>query len=335
VVVLLVGLTLWLLLKPARWSWLLLAFALTADSWIASRSLIQPVREAAILHSGSLHDVLEGSTGDGARLFAPYTLVEAADLVKYDLSAADGYDSFQLASYAGIMRLATGCSFTGYAVTAPATQSNPEAVIACPEPRFNLGLLAALNVQYLLLTKPDESLDLAPAKHVGDYWVYTLGEASGRGFGVVKIARSSPEACLDTLASIDARSAAVVEETPPAELSGKAIRVTALEKDPNREAFRAKTDGPFLFIRSESWAPGWMVTVDGQAGEVLRVDCALQGVWVGSGEHEIRFEYMPRGFIIGRAVSLASLLCLFGYALFLMFPWKRTTFHKGIQHPED
>lgn len=65
-------------------------------------------------------------------------------------------------------------------------------------------------------------------------------------------------------------------------------------------------DRPGLLVRSETWAPGWRAWVDGKGVSVLRANCALQGVWVDRGEHEIRFEYLPSGYLVGRWLSLLT-----------------------------
>jgi uncharacterized membrane protein YfhO len=77
-------------------------------------------------------------------------------------------------------------------------------------------------------------------------------------------------------------------------------------------------DAPALLIRSESWAPGWHASVDGQDKEVLRVDCALQGVWLEPGEHTVVFRYQPFGYPLGAWVSAGTLL---GMGLWAALGW--------------
>jgi len=52
------------------------------------------------------------------------------------------------------------------------------------------------------------------------------------------------------------------------------------------------------------------VIVDAIKSKILKVDCALQGVWLETGEHRVEFVYSPKGYIIGRWVSLCSALSL-------------------------
>ena len=54
---------------------------------------------------------------------------------------------------------------------------------------------------------------------------------------------------------------------------------------------------------SESWFPGWSVSVDGHSATVLRTDAVALGVPVSAGRHEVSFRYRPPGFTAGATVS--------------------------------
>ncbi len=49
---------------------------------------------------------------------------------------------------------------------------------------------------------------------------------------------------------------------------------------------------------------------------MLRVDCTLQGVWLNAGEHNVRFEYLPQGYAIGRWIALIVVAVLLVYGAF-------------------
>jgi len=48
-----------------------------------------------------------------------------------------------------------------------------------------------------------------------------------------------------------------------------------------------------LLIFTDSWAPGWQVSVDGVVGKVLRVNDAYRGVELKSGRHSVTWKYVP------------------------------------------
>jgi uncharacterized membrane protein YfhO len=61
---------------------------------------------------------------------------------------------------------------------------------------------------------------------------------------------------------------------------------------------------------TDTFYPGWRVTVDGKAGELLRANYAFRAVPLKGGRHEVTFSYRPRSFRYGAVVSLLSLLIL-------------------------
>jgi len=308
VLVLFALITIGLLFKPSYTAWAGLAVLILLDSWNASLALIKPVSERQTIQSEQIATTIKSLSNHEERFFAPYEGLTAADLVVNDLSAVDGYDSFQLMNHAQLANLAMGCWYNGYAVTAPATKSNPDAVKACPDLDLNKGLLAALNARLLLLPS-NSTLEDANAKiETRGYKIYDLEPNLGRGFGVSDVLVTSSAGCFDQLAKIDARTTGVVEVSPPFQIEPSSIEVESLERTPNLERFRVRSEGNSILIRSESWAPGWQVAVNGKQADLLRADCALQGVWLQAGNHEIIFEYAPQGYIVGRAISLITLI---------------------------
>jgi len=64
-----------------------------------------------------------------------------------------------------------------------------------------------------------------------------------------------------------------------------------------------------VIVIAESYYPFWRAEVDGKSAEVLRVDCALMGVKLTSGTHDIVLRYQPpRAYAIAGIVSLLGLL---------------------------
>ena len=55
---------------------------------------------------------------------------------------------------------------------------------------------------------------------------------------------------------------------------------------------------------------GWRAWVDGWRAEVFEANLFSKGVLMPAGEHEVVLRYLPRSFIWGSAVSLATIVCL-------------------------
>ncbi len=65
-------------------------------------------------------------------------------------------------------------------------------------------------------------------------------------------------------------------------------------------------------VLSDSWYPGWQVTVNGKPQSIERVDYLLRGVSVPAGRDVVVFTYEPASFRLGWIVSLAATLILVG-----------------------
>jgi hypothetical protein len=63
-----------------------------------------------------------------------------------------------------------------------------------------------------------------------------------------------------------------------------------------------------MLVLSDTYYPGWNARVDGKAAQIYEVDLALRGVLAPKGTHTITFEYRPRSFSLGVALTLAGLL---------------------------
>jgi hypothetical protein len=76
---------------------------------------------------------------------------------------------------------------------------------------------------------------------------------------------------------------------------------------PENIIVRARADGSALVILNERWDPGWSARIDGEPAPLFEVDSVLMGAPIPSGEHAVEFLYRPRGLVVGRTMSLASL----------------------------
>lgn len=74
---------------------------------------------------------------------------------------------------------------------------------------------------------------------------------------------------------------------------------------------RTRSSAPSVLVTSDPFYPGWEARVDGQPARLFRVNFALRGVAVTAGDHLVRFEFRPKSFYYGAAISLLSLAALF------------------------
>ena len=94
------------------------------------------------------------------------------------------------------------------------------------------------------------------------------------------------------------------------ERAASACREFAFDKNGFHATAQMERDNLVLF--SVPYDKGFTVTVDGQPAEAERANFGLTAVFVPQGTHEIRFRYMPVGFLPAAAVSALTALLLIG-----------------------
>ena len=77
---------------------------------------------------------------------------------------------------------------------------------------------------------------------------------------------------------------------------------------PDRVVATIQADCARLVVLMDTWAPGWMVSVDGQPTQPIRVNGVLRGVEIPAGDHTITWFYRPVHWTIIVAVTIGSLL---------------------------
>jgi hypothetical protein len=70
----------------------------------------------------------------------------------------------------------------------------------------------------------------------------------------------------------------------------------------------ADMQGDGWIVLTESAWNGWRAYLDGRRVKTQRANVAFLSVYVPKGRHAIRFVYWPQSFVIGRAISFATLL---------------------------
>jgi hypothetical protein len=70
----------------------------------------------------------------------------------------------------------------------------------------------------------------------------------------------------------------------------------------------ASMQRPGFVVVSETAWPGWRAWVDGRRVKLAGANHAFLAVYVSEGEHRVRLRYLPRSFVAGRAISIATLL---------------------------
>ncbi|MFA6540447.1 MAG: YfhO family protein [Bacteroidota bacterium] len=82
---------------------------------------------------------------------------------------------------------------------------------------------------------------------------------------------------------------------------------------------KAHATGNNLLFISETWYPeGWKAFIDGKETPIYRVNYMFRGVVVPAGEHTVSMKFQPRGFYLGKQLSLwINILVLGGIGFFV------------------
>ena len=124
-----------------------------------------------------------------------------------------------------------------------------------------------------------------------------------------------PTAALGALAAIqDLRRHVVIDAGP--ELHSEAGtadpgRLIALQVSPNRVFIRYQANTAGILTLTDSYAPGWTATINGQPAHVMRVNGAFRGVRIpASGEYVVEYAYRPPTWMLSCGVAVAGVFAL-------------------------
>jgi hypothetical protein len=186
-----------------------------------------------------------------------------------------------------------------------------------PDSRHVLDLL---NVKYLVANSGQEIATLESKGfsrvHIdGSFHVFANGSVWPRAYLASRweLART-PVAALEAVGRLTSRDKVVVERPPslpPQDSSGPAAgRIIVSRYSYNGSTMVVQTDRPALLVVSDSYAPGWSASVNGERADILIANYAFRAVHVPQGRSTVVFRYWPPGFIAGGVVSALSLMAI-------------------------
>lgn len=115
----------------------------------------------------------------------------------------------------------------------------------------------------------------------------------------------------------------------PPDQSGKALPVVAaqtIKRSLNTLTVRAVAPQEGWLVINEAWDKGWQATIDGQPTPVLPGNYLFRALRLPAGEHTVELRYQPRSFVIGRAISVATLLLLLALTAIWLRSYRRQRF---------
>lgn len=171
----------------------------------------------------------------------------------------------------------------------------------------NLQVLNMLNVKYII--QQDEEGNSFPA--VND-------DANGNAWFVEQLLPvSSANEEIEGLKDFDSKSQAVVNTKAYPRLTklryetDSLAQIDLVDYQPDYLKYESRNSNDGFAVFSEMHYPsGWNAYIDGQPEQHYKVDYALRGMKIPSGEHEIEFKFEPQVIETGSQISLAACILL-------------------------
>lgn len=158
--------------------------------------------------------------------------------------------------------------------------------------------------------------------HSGDVKVYRHRAALPRAFVVGQVQAVTDDAeALQALAdpafdpgeravllADDLQQPDVAQVAATASGDAGAATVRVEEYAAERVALRVDLAAPGFLVLSDTWYPGWRVTVDGQPASLLRANLLFRAVALAPGVHQVVFEFRPTSLQQGAALSAVGFI---------------------------
>lgn len=86
--------------------------------------------------------------------------------------------------------------------------------------------------------------------------------------------------------------------------------VAITSRTANHMVLEFSTERPAILVVSEPYFPGWRAWDGERELPVMRANVLFRALAVDSGVHRVRFEFRPQSWVLGRGLSMASLLAI-------------------------
>ena len=179
----------------------------------------------------------------------------------------------------------------------------------------NTTLWRMLDVKYVVTDRAYNFEGFTPVHQSDKTFVYKNNMALPRIYFVDSVAQKTPIDILHAMKnnSFDPKKLAFVNKLDfnfDKADSNSTSKITEY-KDRLLKADVTAAGNNFLFFGT-TYLPGWKAFVDGNAIKVYKANYGFMGIIVPKGKHSVEFIYEPGGFEVGKDLSLALNILLFG-----------------------
>jgi hypothetical protein len=189
-----------------------------------------------------------------------------------------------------------------------------------------------MDVKYIISNTPDSSSMLQLVYNGNERKVYFNRASLPRAFFVNRYEVASGLDILKKIAALafNPTDVAYFMEDPKIQVDPprNGTRVDYVHYGMQEFTMDVTATGNNLLFLSETYYPnGWKAYLDGKDIPIYRLDYLFRGVVVPPGTHTLEMKFEPRGFAIGKNLSLGANILLLGALGFFVFDWwkKRKT----------
>jgi hypothetical protein len=117
-------------------------------------------------------------------------------------------------------------------------------------------------------------------------------------------------------AAFDPQRSVILEKAPDLPMTSEAVSgmINLIGETANEIAFEVETRNNAIFLLTNSFYPGWSVTINDQPAEIIKANAAFQSVAVPAGRSTVRFSFSHERWKLGVSISLLS-ICVVGSLL--------------------
>jgi Bacterial membrane protein YfhO len=173
--------------------------------------------------------------------------------------------------------------------------------------------LGALNVKYVTTFNalPEGAITSLGFRAEYPLWLYRLETTVSRVYFArnVVVEKDIDNALHRMTASdFDAFKTVIVDQAPANTVAESGNATAEIRRYENEVVdIDAALDAPRILVLTDSFDPGWRVYVDGKEEKIFRANAFFRAVSLLAGKHRVEFRYEPLSFMIGAAISLATL----------------------------
>ncbi|MBI3788752.1 MAG: YfhO family protein [Ignavibacteriales bacterium] len=197
-------------------------------------------------------------------------------------------------------------------------------------------LWSLMNVKYIITNQADSSRAVGLVYNGAQKKVYSNLYALPRAFFVNKYEVADGLSILNKIAamSFDPRDVAYFMEDPKLQIETPhpAAKAEFVKYGIQNLEIKTTTAGNNLLFLSETYYPqGWKAYVDGKETPIYRANYLFRAVVVPSGIHKLEMKFEPRGFYLGKTLSLATNIVVLGGIGFFSFDYWRKRRSKVVE----